>query len=106
MATVRSDAEANLGGDKLTDRLIQPDTSKKRPSDRGLCYFYPPTLNLSLDWALSHRGSENLHLYLWLLKDLSWAEGNKFLDAIFANYSTFFACFIDDFDDLFSTILA
>lgn len=50
------------------------ETTKKRISDRGICWYYPPTANLSWDYFLSIRGSENFHSYLWILKDFSWTQ--------------------------------
>ena len=40
----------------------------------GICWLPPPEEALDLDWLLSIRGAENLYLYFWLLKDLSWAQ--------------------------------
>ena len=41
---------------------------------RGICWFHPPDVVFRLSWLTSIRGSENVHIYLWILKDLSWAQ--------------------------------
>jgi hypothetical protein len=61
--------------DEQRDLLSVKTTSTgRRGSDVGICWLHPPEEALDLDWLLSIRGAENLYLYFWLLKDLSWAQ--------------------------------
>ena len=53
---------------------VVDDKKRTRPSDRGICWLYPPTSAFHWDYFLSIRGGENLHLYMWILKDLSWTQ--------------------------------
>ena len=50
------------------------DSDGTRVSDRGICWIHAPTIPLSISYVLSIRGSENMHLYLWILKDLAWTQ--------------------------------
>ena len=59
----------------ILDYASSDGTEKKiRESDIGICWLYPPPTPLSVEWLFSIRGFENLYLYSWLLKDLSWAQ--------------------------------
>ena len=71
-------ASADMGTfDKSHDALSIEDNSTKdteRESDVGICWFHPPEDALDFEWLFSIRGAENMYLYFWLLKDLSWAQ--------------------------------
>jgi hypothetical protein len=43
-------------------------------SDRGICWLYPPNVPWSLSYYLSEDGQSNIYIYLWIIKDLSWAQ--------------------------------
>ena len=63
--------------DKSHDAMSIGDISSKnedRESDIGICWFHPPEDALDFEWLFSIRGAENMYLYFWLLKDLSWAQ--------------------------------
>ena len=63
--------------DKSHDTLSIGDNSTKneeRETDVGICWFHPPEDALDFEWLFSIRGAENMYLYFWLLKDLSWAQ--------------------------------
>lgn len=49
-------------------------TQTKGNTFANICWFYPPKRKWSLSWYLSPRGGENLHIYIWILKDLAWAQ--------------------------------
>lgn len=42
--------------------------------NKGICWFYPPDIPWSLSYYLSEAGQSNIHIYLWLAKDLSWIQ--------------------------------
>ena len=52
----------------------QQKTTPLRESDRGVAWLHAPTIPLTLSYFLGVRGGENVHLYLWILKDLSWTQ--------------------------------
>lgn len=43
-------------------------------STTNICWFYLPRRKWSLSWYSTPRGGENLHIYIWILKDLAWAQ--------------------------------
>mmetsp|Transcript_10844 Transcript_10844/g.16510 ORF Transcript_10844/g.16510 Transcript_10844/m.16510 type:complete len:410 (+) Transcript_10844:194-1423(+) len=43
-------------------------------TERGVCWFHTPDENWSISYYFSTRGQDSLHIYLWLLKDLSWVQ--------------------------------
>ena len=63
-------------GDEQRRELLSVKTTStgQRESDVGICWLHPPEEALDLDWLLSIRGAENLYMYFWLLKDLSWSQ--------------------------------
>lgn len=52
----------------------QSDDETNRAADRGLCWRYLPDVPFRPLWFLTIRGSENFHIYLWIAKDLAWAQ--------------------------------
>lgn len=44
------------------------------PSEIGICWFYYPDIPWRPSYYISEAGQSNFHVYLWLLKDLSWTE--------------------------------
>lgn len=42
--------------------------------DRGICWFNPPDQKWSPSFYLSERGLDNVHIYLWITKDLCWVQ--------------------------------
>ena len=81
--------------DATESLFLQPsERIHKRPSDRGICWLYAPPVTFGLDWIVSNRGSENLHLYLWLLKDLSWAEDWYYPGMVFGSLAVAWAFWI------------
>jgi hypothetical protein len=40
----------------------------------NICWFYPPHRKWRLSWYMTVRGAENFHIYIWILKDLAWAQ--------------------------------
>ena len=47
---------------------------RNRGVEKAICWAHTPDENLSLLWFLSIRGSENFHIYIWLLKDMAWCQ--------------------------------
>ena len=46
----------------------------RRESDKGIAWLHSPTFSLSINYFFSVRGGESIHLYLWIMKDLSWTQ--------------------------------
>ena len=40
----------------------------------GICWLNWPDERWTLNWYISVRGQESLHVYMWILKDLSWVQ--------------------------------
>jgi hypothetical protein len=60
----------------------------------GICWFVLPEQPLNYHLFLSIRGSENFHLYLWLIKDLSWAQSWYYSGHIFGSLAVIWSFFI------------
>ena len=70
----------DTNGTTVSDTKIAADSDKSNGTlpnhriQRGICWFHPPDVVFRPSWLTSIRGSENFHIYLWILKDLSWAQ--------------------------------
>ena len=47
--------------------------------ERGICWFQAPNTVYTISYFLDLVGAENLHVYLWAGKDLSWMTGTHLL---------------------------
>ena len=61
---------------------------------RNTCWSSLPDLPLSFGWFLTIRGSENFHLYLWLIKDLAWAQSWYYCGHIFGSLAVIWSVYI------------
>ena len=68
--------------------------SNSNPSSSSICWFHLPDHPLSLQWFLTIRGSENFHLYLWLIKDLAWAQSWYYCGHIFGSLAVIWSVYI------------
>ena len=66
-------------------------TAGKRESDIGICWLHPPEDALDLEWMFSIRGVENMYLYFWLLKDLSWSQDWYYPSYVFGSLAIVFS---------------
>ena len=72
--TIHQRASSSGDDSPLRQPLLQGGNKSGRLSDRGCCWFHPPTTPLTWQYAFTIRGAECLHLYLWILKDLAWTQ--------------------------------
>ena len=63
-------------------------------SSSDICWYQYPEHALSLKFFLSIRGSENFHLYLWLIKDLAWAQSWYYCGHIFGSLAVIWSVYI------------
>lgn len=45
-----------------------------RGQTKSICWFDPPCEPLSIEYFFSVRGQDGFHVYLWIMKDLSWVQ--------------------------------
>ena len=62
--------------------------------ESSICWYALPEHALSFSFFLSIRGSENFHLYLWLIKDLAWAQSWYYCGHIFGSLAVIWAVYI------------
>lgn len=60
----------------------------------NVCWFYPPKRDWSLSWYLSLRGGENFHIYIWILKDLAWAQSWYWAGHIFGGLAIVWSLYL------------
>jgi len=70
---------SNQGPDIKVDMVEIDSNLVKYKEDRSsfftrydVCWKYYPNVAWSIEWYFGIRGAECLHLYLWVIKDLSW----------------------------------
>ena len=68
--------------------------SDSKRSSSNICWFHLPDHPLSFRWFLTIRGSENFHLYLWLIKDLAWAQSWYYCGHIFGSLAVIWSVYI------------
>lgn len=66
----------------------------ERRQSSDICWLHMPDHPLSFKFFLSIRGSENFHLYLWLIKDLSWAQSWYYSGHIFGSLAVIWSVYI------------
>ena len=52
----------------MASHIAEIDTTK--PS--SICWLNWPDEPWTINWYFTIRGQESLHVYLWIMKDLSW----------------------------------
>ncbi len=60
----------------------------------NVCWFYPPERDWSLSWYLSLRGGENFHIYIWILKDLAWAQSWYYAGHFFGIFAIIWSLYL------------
>lgn len=59
-----------------------------------ICWLVDPDIDWNISWYFEIRGAESLHLYLWVLKDLSWVQDWYMAGHIFGILAILWGCFI------------
>ena len=70
-----SSASSVPGG--RVDRLLSTVKSEDQWSYTGTCYFHLPDTTWSFSYYV-HDGAAYFYVYLWILKDFSWAQNHYF----------------------------
>lgn len=73
------------------ESLIESDDGRGK---WAICWLSLPDRPLSVSWFFSIRGSENFHLYLWLVKDLAWAQSWYYCGNIVGSLAVIWGGFI------------
>jgi hypothetical protein len=66
----------------------------ERWQSSNICWLHMPDHPLNFKFFLTIRGSENFHLYLWLIKDLSWAQSWYYSGHIFGSLAVIWSIYI------------
>lgn len=94
IAKERSGSECYDNQKDLDTKSSEEVTAVRSNSKSTICWFYLPQHPLSLEFFLSIRGAENFHLYLWLVKDLAWAQSWYYSGHIFGLLAVSWSIFI------------
>mmetsp|Transcript_8978 Transcript_8978/g.8017 ORF Transcript_8978/g.8017 Transcript_8978/m.8017 type:complete len:406 (+) Transcript_8978:12-1229(+) len=73
-----------------TEKLINPELGDWRK----ICWLHYPNVDWDIGWYFTIRGAESLHLYLWVLKDLSWTQDWFVCGHIFGILAVLWSCFL------------
>lgn len=60
----------------------------------SICWFYPPHIHWSLSWYLTVRGAENFHIYIWILKDIAWAQSWYYAGWFFGSFAMIWSLYL------------
>lgn len=71
-----------------------PGRGIERLQFSNICWLYMPDHPLTFKFFLTIRGSENFHLYLWLIKDLAWAQSWYYSGHIFGSLAVMWSLYI------------
>ena len=63
-------------------------------SDGGICWLHPPDQKWSPSFYLSERGLDNVHIYLWITKDLCWVQSWLLPGLIIGGLACLYAFFL------------
>lgn len=78
----------------LNNSTSRSDGVTERLQSSNICWFHMPDHPLNFKFFLTIRGSENFHLYLWLIKDLSWAQSWYYSGHIFGSLAVIWSVYI------------
>jgi hypothetical protein len=73
---------------------VKEEAVVKRSTERGLCWLYPPDIHFRIGWFFSIRGSEYIQIYLWIMKDLAWAQSWWIAGHLFGCAAVIWSAFI------------
>ena len=62
--------------------------------EQGICWFHAPNLVYTISYFLDLVGAENLHVYLWAAKDLSWMTGYFYSGVLFGGLAVIWSLYI------------
>jgi hypothetical protein len=65
-----------------------------RGQSKTICWFDPPCEPLELNYFFSVRGQDGFHIYLWILKDLSWVQAWYWPGLIFGTLTLTWSAFM------------
>ena len=89
--SMSSDSQKDSDNKFSRELTVVPNNKKS-----SICWFNLPQFQLSLKFFFSVRGAENFHLYLWLIKDLAWAQSWYYSGHIFGflaiSWSVYILC--------------
>lgn len=82
----------------IDDPQCHPDFRRadklKLFSEKGLCWLEWPDEPWNIKYYISSRGHDNFHIYLWILKDMSWLQGWFWCGHIFGGLALAWIWFI------------
>jgi hypothetical protein len=74
------------------------DDNRTKHFNRGqnnrICWFDPPCEPLTVDYFFSVRGQDGFHVYLWIMKDLSWVQAWYWPGLIFGTLTLIWSAFM------------
>jgi hypothetical protein len=84
------------GNEKFYSSISSIDSAVDKVDDENgeICWFTLPRFPWSPSWLLSLRGAEYFHLYIWVLKDLSWAQSWYYSGHFFGSLAVFWSVYI------------
>lgn len=65
-----------------------------RGQQTRICWFDPPCEPLTLSYFFSVRGQDGFHVYLWIMKDLSWVQAWYWPGLIFGTLTLVWSAFM------------
>jgi hypothetical protein len=65
-----------------------------RGQSSTICWFDPPCEPLTLNYFFSVRGQDGFHVYLWIMKDLSWVQAWYWCGLTFGTLTLIWSAFI------------
>lgn len=72
--------------------------------ERGICWFQAPNTVYTISYFLDLVGAENLHVYLWAGKDLSWMTGYFYSGVIFGGLAVIWSLYIVIYHAMIRTV--
>lgn len=84
------DTDSQVDVESLSDKQFKKSLSSKFSE---ICWFHYP----SRPWTLSYYftdGQENFHIYLWLLKDLTWVQSWYIAGILIGGFACFWSLFL------------